>query len=98
MEEKNQACLVEVEGMGAELAYNFTWKVRGLPDPFSISNRTACTVSRVVDHEKYCWRNTEWKGMELAELIFMNCMWEHLPLKEHLKVVRAGWTICWNWV
>lgn len=71
-EEEPNMYRVEVEGMGAELAYKFHLEGEGdYPDPFSHFQPDGVHgFSRVVDHEKYCWRNTEWKGMELAELIF----------------------------
>jgi len=71
-EEEPNLYRVEVEGLGAELAYKFRLEGEGdFPDPFShYQPEGVHGFSRVIDHEKYSWQDSGWRGIEPAELLF----------------------------
>lgn len=71
-EEEANLYKAEVEGLGPELDYKFRLEGEGdFPDPFSHYQPDGVHgFSRVIDHDKYSWKDAGWKGKELADLIF----------------------------
>ena len=70
-EEEPHLYKVIIEGISA-IDYKFRLGDEGdFPDPFSHYQPNGVHgFSRVVDHEKYSWKNFDWQGKELSELIF----------------------------
>ncbi len=71
-EEKQHIYRVETEGLDMNQGYKFRLQGEGdFPDPFSHYQPDGVHgFSRIVDHDRYKWKNSGWQGKDLSELIF----------------------------